>query len=40
MSGEFIKALDEWATPCGRNQNTGLKRGGKGQSYLILVEKK
>jgi hypothetical protein len=24
------------ATPYGRNQNTGLKPGGKGQSYLIL----
>lgn len=26
------------ATPYGINQNTGLKRGGKGQSYLVLVE--
>lgn len=25
------------ATPPGRNQNTGMKRGGKGQTYLIIT---
>ncbi len=25
------------ATPYGRNLNTGLKKGGKGQSYLVIA---